>query len=106
MIGVGWLTSILTVAETTWTVTTVTMAIFIQQLAIVLAVIVIGGTTTVVKRKWWDKRCTGSGDDDYHSGGEGQRIHESTGGDYVGSGGGTYHAKEYQKGFAIATPVV
>ena len=33
-------------------------------------------------------------------------IHESTGGDYVGSGGGTYHAKEYQKGFAIATPVV
>ena len=87
--------------EVTWTVTTVTMTIFIQQLANFLAVIVIGGPTIVVKRKWWDKRRTSSGDDDYHSGGEGQRIHESTGGDY-----GTYHAKEYQKGFAIATPVV
>ena len=54
----------------------------------------IGGATIVVKRKWWDKRHTGSGDDDYHAGGEGQRIHESTGGDYVGSGGGTYHATE------------
>ena len=60
------ITSILTVAEVTWTVvTTVTMTIFIQQLAIVLAVIMIGGATIVVKRKWWDKRHTSSGDDDY-----------------------------------------
>ena len=91
--------------EVTWTATTVTMAIFIQQLAIVL-IIVIGGTTIVMKRKWWDKRRTSSGDDDYHSGGKGQRIHESTSGDYVCSGGGTYYVKEYQKGFASATPVV
>ena len=82
------------------------MAIFIQPLAIFLAVIMIVGATIVVKRKWWDKRRTRSGDDDYHFGDDGQRIHESTGGDYVCSGGGTYYAKEYQKGFASATPVV
>ena len=54
------------------------MAIFIQQLAILLAVIMIGGATIVVKRKWWDKCRAGSGDDDYHAGGEVQRIHGFT----------------------------
>mmetsp|Transcript_3800 Transcript_3800/g.6586 ORF Transcript_3800/g.6586 Transcript_3800/m.6586 type:complete len:264 (-) Transcript_3800:83-874(-) len=111
MIGVGWLTGILTVVEITWTITTVTMAIFIQQLAIFLAVVMISGAAIVVKRKWWDKRH-GDVDEmghDAHVGGEGQRIrvHESTGGDdtITGSGGGNYHATD-QKGFPLATPAV
>ena len=101
MIGVGWLTGILTFVEISWTITTVTMAIFIQQIAIFLAIIMIGAATVVVKRKWWDKRRTGSDDDvdddDSHTGGEGQRIHtDST---------GAYYATD-EKGFAGTTPAV
>ena len=98
MIGVGWLTGILTVVEISWTITTVTMAIFIQQVAIFLAVIMIGAAAVVVKRKWWDKRCAGD-DGDAHTGGEGQRIQADP------TVGGAYYATD-AKGFAVATAAV
>lgn len=99
MIGVGWLTCILTFVEISWTITTVTMAIFIQQMAIFLAIIMIGAAAVVVKRKWWDKRGTGDddmGDNCASMGGEGRRIHTDS---------SSYYATD-EKGNAVATPAV
>lgn len=99
LLGVGWLTGILTVVEAGWCITTVTMAIFIQQIAIALAVVMVVGAGYVVKRKWWDKRHSG----DEEGGEDGQQIQ--------GDDGATssYHAAD-DKGTtsiptAVATPV-
>lgn len=99
MIGVGWLTSILTVVEVSWTISTVTMAIFIQQIAIFLAAIMIGAAAVVVKRKLWDKRHNGDDDIDSQLGGERQRMQADT------TAGGGYYATD-EKGFAVPTPAV
>ena len=99
MIGVGWLTSILTVVEVSWTISTVTMAIFIQQIAIFLAAIMIGAAAVVVKRKWWDKLHNGDDDIDSQLGGERQRMQTDT------TAGGGYYATD-EKGFAVSTPTV
>jgi len=101
LLGVGWLTGILTVVEAGWCITTVTMAVFIRQISIFLAGVMVVGAGYVVKKKWWDKRHEGEG-----TGEEGQQIQ---GGDEEG-GTGSYHATD-DKGkadvipTAVATPV-
>lgn len=56
LIGEGWLTNCLTILETTWIVTTITMAIFIRPMAIIIAAGMCCGALFSIKRNYWDKR--------------------------------------------------
>ena len=56
LIGEGWLTNILTILETSWTITTVIMAIFIRQVAIVIAAGLLVAAVWHWKRKWQQHR--------------------------------------------------
>lgn len=56
LIGEGWLTNCLTIIETTWIVTTITLAIFIRQIAVIVACLMCTGAFFSIKRHYWDKR--------------------------------------------------
>lgn len=56
LIGEGWLTGILTALETTYVVTTVTLAIFIKPLAILVAAGIILAAGHSLKKKFWDDK--------------------------------------------------
>eukprot|EP00545_Synedropsis_sp_CCMP1620_P003365 CAMPEP_0119007070 /NCGR_PEP_ID=MMETSP1176-20130426/2748_1 /TAXON_ID=265551 /ORGANISM="Synedropsis recta cf, Strain CCMP1620" /LENGTH=261 /DNA_ID=CAMNT_0006959133 /DNA_START=39 /DNA_END=824 /DNA_ORIENTATION=- len=56
LIGEGWLTNCLAVLEATWIVTTITMAIFIRQIAILVAITICCAAVFSIKRNYLDKR--------------------------------------------------
>ena len=55
-LGTGWLTNCLTVLETLWIVTTITVAVFIRPIAIFIAVCICSGAVFSIKRNLIDKR--------------------------------------------------
>jgi hypothetical protein len=55
LIGEGWLTNCLTVIETTWIVTTITMAIFVRQIAVLVAITMCCATIFSIKRNYFDR---------------------------------------------------
>ena len=55
IIGVGWLTNILTILETMWVITSITVALFIRPIAIVIAALICCGALFSVKRTFLDK---------------------------------------------------
>ena len=56
LLGAGWLTNCITVLETLWIVTTITVAIFIRPIAILIAVGICCGAVFSIKRNFIDKR--------------------------------------------------
>lgn len=62
IIGVGWLTNCLTVLETMWVITSVTIAIFIRPIAIIVAAFICCGALFSIKRTFLDKRHPAEGD--------------------------------------------
>lgn len=56
LLGTGWLTNCLTVLETLWIVTTITVAVFIRPIAILIAVCICCGAIFSIKRNFIDKR--------------------------------------------------
>jgi hypothetical protein len=55
IIGVGWLTNCLTVLETMWIITSITMALFIRPIAIIIAAFICCGALFSIKRNLLDK---------------------------------------------------
>lgn len=58
LIGEGWLTNILTVVEASWVLTTVLLAIFVKQIAILIAVFIAMAASYILKKKFWNKQET------------------------------------------------
>ena len=56
LIGVGWLTNILTVIEASWIVVTITLSIYVRPVAIFVGALICTGAIFGFKRKFVDKQ--------------------------------------------------
>ena len=52
----GWLTYCLTIIETMWVITTICIAVFIRQVAIVIAAIIVVAAGYNIKKRYIDKK--------------------------------------------------
>mmetsp|Transcript_45971 Transcript_45971/g.68409 ORF Transcript_45971/g.68409 Transcript_45971/m.68409 type:complete len:289 (-) Transcript_45971:137-1003(-) len=55
LIGVGWLTACITVLEATWVICTITIALFIRPISIVIAGVIVFSLGYQIKKKFIDK---------------------------------------------------
>ena len=55
IMGVGWLTNCLTILETMWVITSITVALFIRPIAIIVAAFICCGALFSIKRTFLDK---------------------------------------------------